>query len=253
MRRSLSLFTLWGVMALSVGLPRSGFSQTCDDIPDHFSFRENTGDFYAIVLDSTGSSCEISECDEIGVFDGDICVGASVFSGAWPLSLLAWQDDDFTDEKDGYTTGNSITFRLWSHHDITEYSSWTQYYSRGDGHFDSDAYAQLWLGCPPVGTGSAVMDVLPSEFSIQGNYPNPFNQETRIRLVVSRTCEVSVQIYDILGRHVRDLLHTQLPPGSHTVSWKADNNDGTDVASGVYFCRAEFGNISASHKLLLLK
>jgi len=127
------------------------FAQGCDDTPDHFTFTANTGDNYAIVVDSTSLDCDLSDCDEIGVFDGDLCVGASVFRGQWPLGITAWKDDTQTGDVDGYVSGNPMTFKIWYSTSDSEIENFDVIYESGNGTFDSGPFARLSLLCcnPP--------------------------------------------------------------------------------------------------------
>mgnify|MGYP002031558581 CR=1 FL=1 len=84
------------------------FSQT------HFSFTENTGNyepFFIGRLTLRGGPLESN--DEIGVFDNELCVGAIEYTGEMWAQMLAWKDDEWTDEQDGFISGNIISFRLW--------------------------------------------------------------------------------------------------------------------------------------------
>ena len=121
-------------------------SADCDDNPDYFSFTANTGDYYALIVDSLATGCELEICDEIGVFDGDVCVGAAVWLGSWPLSFNAWADDPQTAEVDGFIGGNPMSFKLWraSTGTVEELSI---HMTQGDGTFASGIYARLWLEC----------------------------------------------------------------------------------------------------------
>ncbi len=80
----------------------------------HFQYQSKTHWWYPIQIDTiavSGSSPD--EGDEIGVFDGDLCVGAQTFDGEYPIQLAAWMDDIATpDEVDGYYPGNDMTF-VW--------------------------------------------------------------------------------------------------------------------------------------------
>ena len=65
-------------------------------------FASNTGGSYSIVVNGVGAECVLDTCDEIGVFDGSICVGAAVYDGTEPFGLTAWRDDNQTGVLDGY-------------------------------------------------------------------------------------------------------------------------------------------------------
>ena len=95
---------------------------------------------------------------------------------------------------------------------------------------------------------------LPAAFSLGQNYPNPFNPSTTIRFGLPSAGDVSLIVYDVLGREVTTLVKGILDVGYHTATWNASS-----VASGVYFARLsvtnDFGRIAFNKvtKLLLMK
>ena len=92
----------------------------------------------------------------------------------------------------------------------------------------------------------------PQKFSIN-NYPNPFNPSTKIKYTLPTIGKVSIMIYDILGRKVKELLNEDRNVGDYTEEWDATNSSNIRVTSGVYFYRVTFnGNVKTS-KMLLLK
>lgn len=94
---------------------------------------------------------------------------------------------------------------------------------------------------------------LPLSFALDQNYPNPFNPTTSISFDLPRAGQVSLVVHNILGRHVRTLVNSTLPAGTHTVQWDARNDGGLPVASGVYFYRLQTPANSATRKMLLLR
>jgi hypothetical protein len=80
------------------------------------------------------------------------------------------------------------------------------------------------------------------------NNPNPFNSETTIEYRISKTENVTLVVYDILGREVTVLVDGRKPPGSHSVTF-----DSGDLASGMYCCRLTAGDYLHARKLLLLR
>jgi hypothetical protein len=93
----------------------------------------------------------------------------------------------------------------------------------------------------------------PSEFDLSQNYPNPFNPTTKIEFTLAKSGFVTLQIYDTLGRKVRTLVSEELSSGYKSVIWDGKNDDGDDVASGVYFYQLKVGDFSEPKKMLLLK
>ena len=84
-------------------------------------------------------------------------------------------------------------------------------------------------------------------YLLYNNYPNPFNSETHISLVLKKGGHVSVDVYDMLGRKIRVLFDGELTLGYQEFSWNGIDNSGQDVASGVYFIKV---NVAGSIKFL---
>jgi hypothetical protein len=89
---------------------------------------------------------------------------------------------------------------------------------------------------------------LPKQYELSQNYPNPFNPTTTIKFALPNSGNVSLIVYDILGRNVATLVNSDLKAGYHTVSFNASN-----LSTGVYFYRIEAGNFVSVKKLMLLK
>ena len=78
---------------------------------------------------------------------------------------------------------------------------------------------------------------LPEEFRIYQNYPNPFNPSTSIRFEIPERSNISVKVYDILGKEIITLLEKEFTPGSHTIDWESKDSNGQLLPSGVYLIR----------------
>ena len=72
-------------------------------------------------------------------------------------------------------------------------------------------------------------EIIPTEYTLYQNYPNPFNPTTTIKYDLPNTSEVSLIIYDILGRKVKELVNTKQQAGRYEIQFNASN-----LASGVY-------------------
>jgi hypothetical protein len=83
----------------------------------------------------------------------------------------------------------------------------------------------------------ALMEALPTEFSLSQNYPNPFNPTTTIKYALKERVQVNLKIYDLLGQHVRTLVDDSQNAGFKEVVWDGKNDSGQAVASGVYLYR----------------
>ncbi len=95
-------------------------------------------------------------------------------------------------------------------------------------------------------------EILPTEFSI-GNYPNPFNPTTTISYNLPNSGDVKVQIYDVMGRLISELVNSKQSAGHYNVVWNGKNRQGSKVASGMYICQINHSNKTKTSKMLLLK
>jgi hypothetical protein len=99
-----------------------------------------------------------------------------------------------------------------------------------------------------------VMVPVPSEYSVLGNYPNPFNPTTNISFRLPEASKVSILIYGIRGNLVRELaLNQPFEAGDHFITWDATDNAGQQVASGMYVYLFTAGKFNTTEKMLLLK
>ena len=91
------------------------------------------------------------------------------------------------------------------------------------------------------------------KFELIGNYPNPFNPETKIKFSTERDSDVQVTIYSLIGEKVQTIQNGQLNAGNHNLSWYGKDQSGNKVPSGVYFYEVKSDNRTATGKMLLLK
>jgi Secretion system C-terminal sorting domain len=89
---------------------------------------------------------------------------------------------------------------------------------------------------------------VPSSFSLFQNYPNPFNPTTVINYQLSVNSEVTLKVYDVLGRLVNTLIEERQTVGVHSVTFNASS-----LSSGVYFYRLIAGSSVESKKMILIK
>lgn len=88
----------------------------------------------------------------------------------------------------------------------------------------------------------------PELISIIHCYPNPFNTSTTISYALLEPSEVSIEIYDLLGRKIETIDEAEKPAGEHKLIW-----DAADLPSGVYFYRLQAGDAVETRRMVLLK
>ncbi len=107
-------------------------------------------------------------------------------------------------------------------------------------------YTQRIEGPVPVKDRESVQ--IPHGFAISDVYPNPFNSKALLTFTVPVESLVSLNLYDVNGRLVRNLSHTQMKIGQHQISI-----DGQSLASGIYVVRLEANDVRLERTLSLIK
>ncbi|RNC84502.1 MAG: T9SS C-terminal target domain-containing protein [Balneola sp.] len=99
-----------------------------------------------------------------------------------------------------------------------------------------------------VATNSEEEGFTPSTIQLNQNYPNPFNPSTTISYSIDSPGEVSLKVYNLLGREVATLVNGTQASGNHSIVWNASN-----VPSGVYVYRLSSGETQISRRMMLIK
>ena len=115
------------------------------------------------------------------------------------------------------------------------------------------AYSNLAEAIVPESGINDGQAVLPRQFVLHQNYPNPFNPTTIIPYSLPENCQVTIIIYNALGREVYNLVNTKQSAGHYKVEWDGRNNQGTVVPTGMYFVRMETDEFKATRKVLFLR
>lgn len=90
--------------------------------------------------------------------------------------------------------------------------------------------------------------LIPQKFVLYQNYPNPFNATTVIRYELPKQSQITIDIYDLLGRKVETLINEEQVAGYHQITWNAN-----DKSTGIYFYKVRAGEHAETRKMLLLK
>ena len=107
-------------------------------------------------------------------------------------------------------------------------------------------------GAPPVSVETED-PLLPDEFIVHQNFPNPFNPETEIRFALTRDSHVVINIYNTLGQQIGILIDTEYTAGFHSVRWDGTDRNGSPVSSGVYLYQIQAGEFSQVRKMSLIR
>jgi len=120
----------------------------------------------------------------------------------------------------------------------------------GSATMPKGATAQYYFFTTDVDMGpNAVGDpTFVNSFNLEQNYPNPFNPSTKINYTLAERSNVTLKVYDVLGKEVANLVNSSQDAGSHSVNFDASN-----LASGLYIYTLQAGNFISSKKMMLLK
>jgi len=91
-------------------------------------------------------------------------------------------------------------------------------------------------------------NVTPTHYFLSPNYPNPFNPSTVISFSIPKSENVTLKIYDMLGREIVSLVNERMDAGSYKVNFNASN-----LASGVYLCHMTAGSFTQTQKMNFIK
>ena len=128
--------------------------------------------------------------------------------------------------------------------------------SRGTG---SDKLFMLqWLTfsgkpSPASSVGESQSGEGPDTFSMEQNFPNPFNPTTAISYQLSAVSQVSLRVFDLLGREIVTLVSSEQSVGQYIVEWNGKNQRGESNASGMYLYRLRAGTNVSTRKMILTK
>lgn len=206
----------------------------------------------------------VADIHTVPTYCGGGHLGAVVHAGTGPVNLGVFL----------VKHGDQMVAHVGPNYSFYEYR--TVNYLRLDDEQWKNSY--LWAAARPdwvnlyladstggsKGTGATLLtevkeDKLASTLSYKleaSNYPNPFNPSTVIRVTIPSALafrNVSLVIYDVLGRQVRVLHQGELPAGTYLAEWDGRNQSGAELSSGTYIYTVTVGVEQISGKLMLVK
>ena len=201
----------------------------------------------------------ILDGDEIGVFDGNICVGSAKIVNQPPIAIGALivnlnsisipvSSNDGNEEKNGFTGGNSIEMRLYRNG--REYPVTLQPVNQSKTVFEKgeSLFAMVDLTTGLVGriAGTNQTDI--------NCYPNPFSDEVTIEINLPSDAHAQVEVLNQLGQRVKMIAtKQQLTSGVHKLIWNGRNTGNGEVAPGIYHVKFEIDDTIIYRKIVFSK
>ena len=122
----------------------------------------------------------------------------------------------------------------------------------GSSGYNGDRVYTVQVDIQPQSVGNLLKDPL-INFSLNGNYPNPFNGETIISYVIPKDSFVSISIFNVAGQFIKSLVNDYQLHGEKKVFWDTRDAAGNHVPSGVYYYVVSNGIYKEARTMTLLK
>ena len=94
---------------------------------------------------------------------------------------------------------------------------------------------------------------IPNQYKLYQNYPNPFNPTTVIQYDVPEISQTTLNIFDLSGRQINQLINDAQSPGLKTIIWDGKDFLGNRVGAGIYIYQLKSGNFIESKKMIFVK
>ena len=167
-----------------------------------------------------------------------------------PDSLLIWAQFDCLglDSILCVVTNADTAFiqPIGSFYGIMEFDFWVT-----DTTGASDTVSIIIYVLEPVGVGDG--ELLPIEYSLSNNFPNPFNPQTKISYGLPQQSDMTLIIYNLMGQEIMRWDEHSVQAGFYQKIWNGTNKFGVPLASGVYFYKLVAGDFVQTKKMILLK
>jgi len=223
---------------LPINAPSKGFTPApMVQLPETEHFFSSGSNPYnpmnVIVENIIANGFIVEDGDEIAVYDGEVEVGSAVIHQGYDgyQVINVGGDDPATEIIDGYTSGNTITFKYWDKSHNTVYENIQVTPIIGEGKFAGLGTFMSELEISSLGT----YEYSGSSLAFLGqNYPNPFSQHTTITYGMYEDGDVLLSIFDVSGRRIQIIEDTHRNRGRYSVEF---NNKVLEP--GIYYYRLE--------------
>ncbi len=214
-------------------------------IPKHYVLNGRNTGTSAILLVQSG---KFLNGDEIGVWSADgVLVGSGVALNKRAAVTVWGKNTLLQNESFGAETGERLRLTVWRSGEKREYPlDITGLSAVGKGELEDNAL--VFEPNSIVIAGVDIRNDVPVRYTLEQNFPNPFNPTTTIVYNIPGNEPVTLTIYNLLGQKVATLVDEEQPAGSYEVVFKADR-----FASGVYFYRLIAGNYTEIKRMILLR
>lgn len=205
------------------------------EIPEELKFIQSTEQAFYLVESVTVDGNTPKDGDVLLAYNNDILVGSVLWGGEnTPVPVMG---RDLSEQTAGFCEpGDQVSFKL---------------FDSGSGEIlPLEGLSASWgsLLVTSVANLTATTVEIPEKLTISPAFPNPFNPVTVIHYGLPNDGHVNIDVYDISGRLISNLLSAERKAGQHSIEW-----DAGIQPSGIYFMKTEFGHEVKTTKLMLVK
>jgi hypothetical protein len=189
----------------------------------------------------TGGRLDGATSAEFNMIGNEVTMTADGYVGAVQMTLSHGNDFTITLTNDALvadylTTGNTTTLMIVNPNSSSLFSANSEFSIESVvAASNSDDYMSTKVN-------------VPSDYTIDAAYPNPFNPTTQMSLTLNTAADISVNVFNMNGQLIDVLANGQMSSGSYSFTW-----DGTNASSGVYFIKTQVGSEIHSQKIMLVK
>ena len=194
---------------------------TENKLPEEYQFEQSTSQAFYLINEILIDENHPEASDLILAYNGNVLVGSAKYNDE--ITVLPIMGRDVSEQTVGFLEeGEKPQLKL--------YQSSTC--ALIDLQANLDGFRNVLVSEVESVMGNII--VIPEEYTLNPAYPNPFNPVTTIKFGVplGTLNAISIEIFDINGRHIETLINGEIEPGNHSVEWNA-----TGLSSGVYFVK----------------
>ena len=173
-----------------------------------------------------------------GVETADAIAQTGAATGAYSVGALAGAGVDVNDSDHDFDgTNGRLVFQV------------------GNNCIPRNQYVAVqsnWVNTGTVGVNSDE-SLIPKEFALYDNFPNPFNPTTQIAVDLPEAATTEITVWNIMGQRVATLYKGDLNAGHHTLNFDGRDSNGKQLTSGMYLYRVAAGKYNATKKMTLMK
>ena len=173
-----------------------------------------------------------------GVETADAIAQTGAATGAYSVGVLAGAGVDINDSDHDFDgTNGRLVFQV------------------GNNCIPRNQYVAVQSNWVNTGTAGVNSDesLIPKEFALYDNYPNPFNPTTQIAVDLPEAATTEITVWNIMGPRVATLYKRDLNAGHHTLNFDGRDSNGKQLTSGMYLYRVAAGKYNATKKMTLMK